>query len=172
VTNPQLTRARLLERLRASRIGVVEAGGGYGKSVLGDQLRSMLGIPTARIGLRERHADPGLIPPTIVDALRAARLSDLVAAVEGKSSIGNVVDSLLDGLSAMADPVLLLVDDAHLLEGDGQSALERLTAELPASHRMVVLGRSMTFLRPALRHIDDATLLNGQDLAFSAEETE
>jgi DNA-binding SARP family transcriptional activator/ATP/maltotriose-dependent transcriptional regulator MalT len=153
-------------------LAVVEAGGGYGKSVLANQLRSQLAAPTARLALRPRDADPSLLPLALLHSLRAARLSDLAAAVEARSEPGAAVASLVEALAAYIEPVLLLVDDAHYLKGEGVEALNELFTSLPAPHRLVVLGRSVPISDGDGAEDGDVTRLSASDLAFSPEEIE
>ena len=168
----QLLRTRLLDPLCSGRLGIVEAGGGYGKSVLGEQLSSRLGAPTARLSLRPRDADPAQFPVSLLQSLRAARLSDLAASLDGRAEVSAAVGSFLQALAVTQEPVLVLVDDAHYLQGAASAALDRLFDELPAPHRILVLGRSVPL--SARRAGDGAgvTRLSGDDLSFSPEEIE
>lgn len=165
-------RTRLLDPLCAERVGVVEAGGGYGKSVLGEQLCSRLGVPSARLALRPRDAEPALFPLALLQSFRSARLSDLAAALEGRSEPGSAVGSLIEALAATAEEVLVLVDDAHHLPGLALAALEALMGALPSPHRLVVLGRSVPVAVPAPTEKVGITRLTGADLSFRPEEIE
>lgn len=172
MASPQLLRTRLLSTLSNGRLGVVEAGGGYGKSVLADQLRRQLGFPTAFVALRPRDADPALLSTTLLQSLRAARLSDLAAAVEGRPGPEAAVDALAEALAATAEPVQVVVDDAHHLQGEAVAALDRLASVLPTPHRFLALGRSVPSLTGGAQPGAGFTRLTGSDLSFSPEEIE
>ncbi len=126
----------------------------------------------ARLGLRARHSDPALVPAALARSLRSARLSDLAAATEGLTDLEAAVETLLTVLGYTPDPVLVVVDDAHFLQGAGAEFLERLVEGTPAPHRLMVLGRSIpeTLGGPGLE--SEVSRLSPEDLRFEAEEVE
>src|SRR5579862_4251435 len=95
-----MPRPRLLKAASGSRRMLVEAGAGFGKTVLADQHRRSLGVGTVTLRLAARDADPALLCGTLVRALRLSRLSDLLSAVEGSQTLDEAVDFLLDALAA------------------------------------------------------------------------
>lgn len=158
-----LLRPRLLDRLGRRRVAVIEAGGGFGKSVLAEQYRQSLGIGAAVVRLSPRESEPGLLTGTLFRSLRSARLSDLAAAMEGRDEPGDAVDRLLDALAASSGQILLVFDDAHHLHAGAWGLLSRLAAEVPDPHRLVVLSRAATPVPSGVR-------LGPSELAFSAAE--
>jgi DNA-binding SARP family transcriptional activator len=167
-----MLRTRLLDPLCAARMGIVEAGAGYGKSVLGEQLCGRLGVPSVRLALRPRDAEPALFPLTLLQSFRSARLSDLAAVIEDRSEPGTAVGSLIEALATTAEEVLVLVDDAHYLQGLALAALEMLMGALPAPHRLVVLGRNVPLNVPVGTGKVGVTRIAGDDLSFRPEEIE
>lgn len=163
-------RERLVDRLGAARVSLVEAGAGYGKSVLASQYRQALGVATATVPLGEPDAAPGLFVASIRRALAGARLSDLLAATDTAAPEA-WVDRLLDALAAREDPVLLILDDAHHLAGPESAALVlRLVRGLAAPHRVLVAARSMTRALEPVWSLPEAVRLDTQSLAFSEDE--
>jgi ATP/maltotriose-dependent transcriptional regulator MalT len=112
----QVARARLTDRLTAARVALVEAPSGYGKSVLASQLRQALGIATAYVPIGPPDRDPAVLVASLRRALAGARLSDLLAAT-GAAEPAAWIERLLDALAETGDPVLLVLDDAHHLQG-------------------------------------------------------
>ena len=66
VSNEQVERARLLRTLTAAPLVLIEAGGGFGKSVLAAQLRQRVETASAVVEL-ERDTDD---PNELVGAMR------------------------------------------------------------------------------------------------------
>ncbi|HTW06918.1 MAG TPA: BTAD domain-containing putative transcriptional regulator [Acidimicrobiales bacterium] len=174
VAGAQLLRTRLLGPLEANRLGVVVAGGGYGKSVLADQLRLRLGAPTVRLSLGPRDRDASLLPMAITQSLRAGRLSDLAAAVDGRPAPVAATTALVEALGTVREAVLVLVDDAHYLRGEGVAALSELYATLPTPHRLLVLSRLAVFPTgpPEPPGATGTTRLGAEELAFTPVEIE
>ena len=68
--------------------------------------------------------------------------------------------------------MLLLVDDAQHLQGEGIGFVGRLIAEVPAPHRLVLLGRNLPRLSPGRPELAALARLDGHDLSFTPEEIE
>jgi ATP/maltotriose-dependent transcriptional regulator MalT len=135
VATVRLSRERLLGPLCRHGVTVVEAAGGYGKSLLAAQLERRLSVPTVTVALRERHADPVLFPGALRQGFQAARLSDLAASLEDRPEPLAVVGALLSALEEPDEAVLMVVDDAHFLRREGAEAMARLIAVWPGPHR-------------------------------------
>src|SRR5579875_1358009 len=139
---PLLLRRRLIDRLQQSRVALIEAGAGYGKSVLAHQFRQSLEIGAPYVALGPPDRDIGVLIGSMRRALISARLSDLVAATEVEEP-ARWVERLLDALTATEDEILLIIDDAHHVRTPEAAALLlRLAAGLPPQHRLLVAGRS------------------------------
>jgi LuxR family maltose regulon positive regulatory protein len=172
-TATYVSRSRLLAPLLASRVAVVEASAGSGKSVLASQLREALGVATAYVQLNRADAEPVMLVSSLRRALRAARLSDLVAAIgAGPAAVdpGAAVERLLDALGEIDAELLLVLDDAHHLGDDAATLLIRLAGGLPTPHRLLICTRRLEGRLQAAAQLDGACALRHRDLAFSDEE--
>lgn len=82
------------------------------------------------------------------------------------------VDSLIARWRAVAEPVTVVVDDAHGVDLAASPGLVRLLTDLPAHVRVVLVGRDN--LAAALARevaYDEVRVLDGADLAMTLEET-
>ncbi len=165
-------RERLLSQLVASRVAVVEAPAGFGKSVLASQLRQELGIATAYVQLDRADAEPVMFVATVRRALRAARLSDLAAATGSDSAVdpAAAIELLLDALVEVETELLLVFDDAHRLGDDAGAILMRLVRGLPARHRLLISARRLVGELALAARVDGALELDTGQLAFTADE--
>jgi LuxR family maltose regulon positive regulatory protein len=139
-------RSGLVNRLRVARSPVVLVTGapGYGKTTLVAEWARRDDAPFAWYTIDESDD-----PVTFVAYLGAA-----VAALDPDGLPGwspawpavprdEAVSRIGAALAALADPVVLVLDDVHLLR-DAESArlLGLLVAQLPARSRLVLIGRS------------------------------
>lgn len=169
-----VSRTRLINALADSTIGLIEAGGGYGKSVLASQYRQALGIATALVPVGPSDRDPGVFMASLRRALHDARLSDLASALDEVAPEA-WVERLLDALARIPDGILLIVDDVHNLQGgqDSVEALLRFARGLPSRHRLLIASRSFAGALEQLWTLGRAARLQARDLAFTtAEATE
>jgi ATP/maltotriose-dependent transcriptional regulator MalT/DNA-binding SARP family transcriptional activator len=166
-----VSRGRLTAALTDTSVGLVEAGGGYGKSVLASQCRQTLGIASVHLSVAPADRDPAVFVASFRRALQDASLSDLASALEGAQPAA-WVEHLLDGLTETPDGVLIVVDDAHNLRGEQSSseALTRLAQGMPARHRLLVTARSFVGALEPLWALEHAAHLESRDLAFTLEE--
>jgi ATP/maltotriose-dependent transcriptional regulator MalT/DNA-binding SARP family transcriptional activator len=165
-----VARDRLVDRLLASRLGVIEAGAGFGKSVLASQYREALGVATMYVPLGAPDSQPELLVASLRRAMRSARLTDLLAATEAPDPSVSV-ERLLDALADAEAGVLIILDDAHhLLSSEAAAVVLRLARGLPSPHRLLIAARSLTSGLEPLRGIRDAALLDTGALAFTTDE--
>lgn len=170
MTTGYVARRRLVSRLLAGRVGLVEAGAGFGKSVLAAQFRRTLGIATVYVPLGPQDADPAVLMTSLRRALRSARLSDLLSATDVAEPVG-WIDRLLDALVGSDAGVLLVLDDAHHLDSADSAALViRLARGLPAQHRLLIAARNLVGPLNGLRTLEGAIRLDTGALAFTTEE--
>jgi len=163
-------RERLVGRLLSARVGVIEAGSGYGKSVLASQARDALGLAAAYAPLGPPDREPGVLISSLRRALRAANLSDLLAATE-PAEPEPWVERFLDGLVDAGEGVILMLDDAHHLDGSPAAPLVlRLARGLTAPHRLLVAARGLTGALAELSQLDGAVHLDTAALAFTLDE--
>jgi len=139
-----VARPRLVATLREAPIGVVLAGGGYGKTVLAIELARALGIACAVVRLEPGDDEPQLLVARLSRALRRSGLSDAADAVEpGHGDPSASVDRLVQVLSDSADPVLLVVDEVGHAGEASALLLLHLVEELPPGHRLLLVGRTL-----------------------------
>jgi ATP/maltotriose-dependent transcriptional regulator MalT len=168
-----MPRSRLLDAVAVGRKVLVEAGAGFGKTVLADQHRESLGIGTVTLRLAPRDADPALLCATLLRSLRASRLSDLASAVEGRETLDEALDFLLDALAATTSQVLLVIDDAHHVLGTSAAAIvDRLGSDLPGQHHLMVVTRAMSAAAGVAWRTPGRVRIGVADLAFTCGEVQ
>jgi ATP/maltotriose-dependent transcriptional regulator MalT len=154
-------RPRLVRVLAEAPLAIIEAGGGYGKSVLASQLRGELGIASAEVSLERETAEPDELIGALRRGLRRAGLSDAAAVIARSSS-----ERISDALARTAGPFLIVVDEAQRATGAAAQLLGDLAADIAPEHRVVLVGRRLdTPIR-----VPGVTRLDAADLAFDAEE--
>jgi DNA-binding SARP family transcriptional activator len=165
-----VARDRLVERLRDSRVALVEAGAGYGKSVLASQYRQALGIAAVYVPLGPPDREPAVLVSSLRRALLVADLSDLLSATD-VAEPDEWVERLLDALAAYEPGVLLVLDDAHHLSGADTAALVlRLASSLPEQHRLLIAARTFARALEPILDLPEAVRLNTNALAFTNAE--
>lgn len=166
-----LRRDRLLRQLDGVReigIGLVVAGAGYGKTTLVaswiDRVRHV--VDPVWLEVRAEHADPGVLAAHLGLALRPILPST-------RGSLRSVLSSLAHAAIGRERPILLVLDDAHLLAGGVTSqALGPLLESRPAGLLLIVCGREEPpGPWPRLRGHRAIVELGPQDLAFDRFET-
>lgn len=169
-----LVRDRLLSRFRdpaSFAAGVVVAPAGWGKSRLLAQTGSVFPGPVAWCG------SPDPIPrlePALVEWLWSG-LPDPAMAGGPPPERANEALARFD---SPGDPVLFVVDDAHLLEGSAaEIALDNLLAGLvgrPSTRLRIVLASrvDLAFDLSRLRVADRLVEIGSEDLRFRAWEVE
>jgi ATP/maltotriose-dependent transcriptional regulator MalT len=164
-------RERLLEVLRSGRLAIVEAGAGYGKSVLAAQYGRTLGVAGAFATVTAGAGDSPALLGALRRGLRAARLSDLASALDGAEDPATRLESLLDALAAAVDPILLVIDDAHnLIDEAASKLLIDLAESIPQPHRLLVAARQLRSPLDRLRAVPGGALIGALELAFTREE--
>jgi LuxR family maltose regulon positive regulatory protein len=173
-------RAALVERLtRDDRCLVVSvaAPAGYGKTTLLSLWAERDSRSFAWVSVDERDNDPKVLLAYVAEALdRVEPIGQRVfdALASPLSSVpGSVVPRLGAAFAAMTSPVVLVVDDVHLLHNpECQSALSVLAEHVPPGSRMVLAGRDAPPLRIArLRAEGRITEVGPADLALTRGET-
>jgi LuxR family maltose regulon positive regulatory protein len=154
-TVPRETLISLLEE-RADSIPIVflSAGPGWGKTTLLAEWASRSRRPFAWVSVDEQDNDPILLLTYVATAL--SRLSPLDPAVfdalatPGVSVEAKVVPRLGAALARIDQPVVLVLDDLHVLH-DRQclDALAALTRHVPAGSQLTLSARGSPALQPA-----------------------
>lgn len=171
-----VARPDLFDRLaEARRVTVLCAPAGSGKSSL---LRSWV----AEAGLEERAAwvtvereeeDPQRFWLSVLRELRGTSAgSGAIEAITPNPDLNTeaIVERLLAGLTAIEDPLWLVLDDLHeLRSSEGLRQLKLLLMRSPAELRFVLAARRDVPLGlPRLRLEGDVTEIRAEDLCFLA----
>ena len=172
-------RSLLIERLaRGDPRPVVRvvAPAGYGKTTLLAQWAERNGQAFAWVSLDERDNDPRVLLTYVAEALNAVepigqRVFDALAS-PGSSVPDAIVPALGFGFSSMTSPVVLVLDNVHVLyDHDCWAALSVLADHVPAGSRLVLAGRDALPLRIArLRAGSRIFEIGPRDLALTHEE--
>jgi len=172
-------RSLLIERLaRGDPRPVVRvvAPAGYGKTTLLAQWAERNGQAFAWVSLDERDNDPRVLLTYVAEALNAVepigqRVFDELAS-PGSSVPDAIVPALGFGFSSMTSPVVLVLDNVHVLyDPDCLAALSVLADHVPVGSRLVLAGRHALPLRIARLRAGSRILEIGpRDLALTHEE--
>ena len=152
------------------------APAGYGKTTLLAQWAERNGQAFAWVSLDERDNDPRVLLTYVAEALDAVepigqRVFDQLAS-PGSSVPDAIVPALGFGFSSMTSPVVLVLDNVHVLyDHDCWFALSVLADHVPAGSRLVLAGRDALLFRIARPRAGSRTLEVGpRDLALTHEE--
>jgi LuxR family transcriptional regulator, maltose regulon positive regulatory protein len=154
----------------------VVAPAGYGKTTLLSQWAEHDGQAFAWVSVDESDNDPKVLLSYVAEALDAiepvdGRVFDALAS-PGSSVPGSVVPRLGNAFLSMASPVVLVLDDVHLLHNrECRAALSVLADHVPDRSRLVLAGRAEPPLRIArLRAEGRITEIGPGDLSLTVEE--
>jgi LuxR family maltose regulon positive regulatory protein len=150
-------RSLLIERLAqggAYPIVSVVAPPGYGKTTLLSQWAERNGQSFAWVSIDELDNDPKVLLSYVAEALDAVepidkRVFDALSS-PGSSVRGSVVPRLAAAFSSMTLPVVLVLDDLHLLHNrECRAAVSVLADHVPNGSQLVLAGRAEPPLRVA-----------------------
>jgi len=150
-------RSALIERLARGDhrpIVSVTAPAGYGKTTALAQWAGRNGQAFAWVSVDEADNDPKGLLTYVAEALDAVepvgeRVFEALASV-ASSVPGSVVPRLGSAFSSMTSPVVLVLDDVHVLHNsECRAALSVLADHVPAGSRLVLAGREQPPLRIA-----------------------
>ena len=154
----------------------VVAPAGYGKTTLLSQWAERSGQAFAWVSLDERDNDLKVLLTYVAEALDAVepideRVFDALAS-PGSSVPGPVVSALGFAFSSMTLPVVLVLDDVHVLDDhECWAALSVLADHVPPGSRLVLSGRDVPLLALArLRTAGRMLEIGSRDLALTHEE--
>lgn len=180
----RVTRPRLLTRLIDTPdrpLTLIAAPAGFGKTTLAADW--LAGLPAVRVGwlsLDERDNDPARFMTYLIAALRTALGGDqtLGAATERWLTITPLPDAesligpLVNDLTAQPEPVILVLDDYHLITDlNVHRLLTQLIDLQPPQLRLVILTRADPPLPLArLRARGQLTEIRSADLRFTPDE--
>lgn len=178
---PQLVdRPRLIERLNINlnrRLTLISAPAGFGKTTLISEWVTHGGRPTAWLSLDEGDNDPTRFVAYLVAALQtiAAGLgTGVLGALQAPQppALEAILTNLLNEISAIPHPFLLVLDDYHIIESPAvDKALTFLLDHLPPPLHLVIATREDPPLPLArLRGRGQLTELRAADLRFTPPE--
>jgi LuxR family transcriptional regulator, maltose regulon positive regulatory protein len=172
-------RSRLIERLdrTGSRpIVSVVAPPGYGKTTLLSQWAERNGQSFAWVSMEDLDNDPKVLLTYVATALDAVepideRVFDALAS-PGSSVPGSVLPRLGSAFASMSPPVVLVLDDVHVLhDSECRAAVSVLADHVPAGSRLVLAGRAELPLQvPRLRAEGKLLEIGLDDLSLTLEE--
>jgi LuxR family transcriptional regulator, maltose regulon positive regulatory protein len=172
-------RSSLIERLARRdprRIVSVVAPAGYGKTTVLSQWAEHNGQTFAWVSVDEADNDPKVLLSYVAEALDAVeRIDERVfdALASSVSSVaGSVVPRLGKAFSLMTSPVVLVLDDVHVLDNsECRAALSVLADHVPAGSRLALAGRTQPPLRIArLRAEGKIMEIGPDDLSLTCDE--
>ncbi|MGD8515670.1 MAG: LuxR C-terminal-related transcriptional regulator [Anaerolineae bacterium] len=176
-------RPRLLKRLEeglaqnhggfARKLTLISAPAGFGKTTLLSQCIAERDLATAWVSLDKGDNDPFRFWTYVTAALEAV-------AVEGGRAWPVVpsppdeafLTALINAMTVARQPVVLVLDDVHLVEdGTVHSGLVFLVENLPPHVHLILAGRAdPPWPMARLRARGELTELRAPDLRFTAEE--
>jgi LuxR family transcriptional regulator, maltose regulon positive regulatory protein len=172
-------RLPLLERLMRGDSGPivsVVAPAGYGKTTVLSQWAERDGRAFAWVSVDEGDNDPKVLLAYVAEALNTVEpVGDGVfdALRSPVSSVpGSVVPRLGHAFSSMSSPVVLVLDDVHLVHNqECRAALSVLADHVPGGSQLVLAGRTPPPLRIARLHAEGRILEIGPaDLSLNPQE--
>ena len=175
-TVPRSSLIDRLEREDARPIVSVVAPAGYGKTTLLSQWAERNGQAFAWVSVDEADNDAKVLLSYVATALdRVQPVGERVfeALASPESSVpGSVVPRLGSALWSMTTPVVLILDDVHLLRNsECRAALSVLADHVPAGSRLVLAGRDEPPVRVArLRAEGRLAEIGPGDLSLTVQE--
>jgi len=172
-------RPALVERLARGGLGPVVsvvAPAGYGKTTLLSQWAEGNGQAFAWVSVDDGDNDAKVLLSYVAAALDAVEPIDervFDALASPVSSVpGSVVPRLGSAFSSMTSPVVLVLDDVHVLHNsECRAALSVLADHVPAGSRLAFAGRAPPPLRIARLRAEGKILEIGpDDLALTCDE--
>ena len=152
------------------------APAGYGKTTLLSQWAERNGQAFAWVSVDEADNDPKVLLSYVAEALDAVEPIDervFDALASPVSSVpGSVVPRLGRAFSSMTSPVVLVLDDVHVLgNSECRAALSVLADHVPAGSRLALAGRAEPPLRIARLRAEGKILEIGpDDLSLTCDE--
>ena len=171
----EVSRAALVNRLRAARslpLASIVAPTGYGKTALLRQWATRDGRPFAFVAL-ERGVDAAGLEARIAVAIGLLAAGDLVPAGSRRAESRRSADTLhwLAAALGAAEPFVLVLDDAHLLDAGSADVVTTLVRHVPAGSTIVLSGRGRPLPSiPRLRASGLLLELGPGDLALTPRE--
>ncbi len=173
---PRLRLSALREAAQRSRVVLVSAPAGYGKSTLVAQWSALDPRPGGWVQLARGDNDPVVLLARIVAALKRTGpvRGDLLEALSGRTP--RIVEAALPLLAAdlnERNPFLLVLDDVDpITSRRSRSILAFIAEQVPTGSQLVLITRGDPGMRRGrLRAGGDLTEIGTQLLALDSEET-
>jgi DNA-binding SARP family transcriptional activator/ATP/maltotriose-dependent transcriptional regulator MalT len=165
-----LRRPRLTDVLAGEPLAVVEAPGGYGKSMLAAEYRESLGTAAVRVALEPGDGDPPALHSRLRRALEGAGFAEAAGRLEPGGGPDDPLAAVIDVVVGWREPLLLVID--NLIQSTGRSAalLGELAHRLPARHRLLLCGRALPPQLAWLRRAEACAWVDAEDLTFTPTE--
>jgi LuxR family maltose regulon positive regulatory protein len=172
-------RARLIERLKAItddvNVLLITAGPGYGKSTLLGQWAAEDPRRFAIVHLEVSDRDPARLLRRIAAALHPIiALDDALwrSLSAGDASALALVPRLIKAMRAHAEPVVIVLDDVHLIDGTpAGEVVVALGTTMPTGSHLAVASRSHPQLKlTRLRSQGRCAEFGARELAFAGDE--
>ncbi len=164
-----ISRPRLTSPCLDERVVVVEAGSGYGKSVLAAELVDAWRVVGIDVVLLSDSVTPDLLAARLRAAIAGAGFSE---AADAMTSAGDDAQGAVEAAFAAltAEACAVVIDDAHHADRDSAALLEHIAALVQGEQRLVVLARHLPEGAERLRRAEYAHLA-AEDLRLVPEET-
>jgi DNA-binding SARP family transcriptional activator len=163
-----VARPRLVDACAGYQVVVVEAAGGYGKSVLGAELVDSWCAVGIEVQLEHGGVTAALLAARLNAAVLRAGFTDAASATEASHDAVSTVDTLLGALAA--ERCAFVIDDAHNAAPDAGELIAYLAVHLQGAQRLVVLARNLPRRAGRLRRAEFFQL-GATDLALNLDET-
>ena len=175
-------RPHLVQRLndglrRGSRLTLISAPAGYGKTTLATEWLQSVERPMAWLSLDERDNDLALFLAYLIMAMqqideRIGRTVQMALDMAETPPPATLIPSLLNDIAATKDPFVLVLDDYHLLRRNVVHEATRLLIERqpPQMHLVILTREDPPLPLPRLRVRGEMTELGQRDLCFTGEE--
>jgi LuxR family maltose regulon positive regulatory protein len=165
-----------LDRTGSRPIVSVVAPPGYGKTTLLSQWAERNGRCFAWVSMQNLDNDPKVLLTYVAAALDAVepideRVFDALAS-PGSSVPDSVLPRLGSAFASMSPPVVLVLDDVHVLhDSECRAAVSVLAEHVPAGSRLALAGRAELPLPvPRLRAEGKLLEIGPDDLSLTLEE--
>jgi ATP/maltotriose-dependent transcriptional regulator MalT len=165
-----LRRPRLSNCLLRATVSVVVGGAGYGKSALAAEAAEVLKMPVIATVLESAGVSAALLPHRLRSAAARVGLCDLATRMDQAAPAGpaGVLDAMLEGLAGGG--AMIAVDGVQNAEPEALALLTRLTGQLGADQRLLLIGREAPAGIASLRRDSAAVWFGTADLAMTAPE--
>jgi DNA-binding SARP family transcriptional activator len=164
-----IPRPRLVSAVTTERVVVVEAGGGFGKTTLAQEIIAAWGAVEIEVALHEGGGSAALFIARLRSGIARAGFPAAAALMSGAGDDPHgALDAALAALAA--ERCAFVVDDAHHAGADAATLIDRMAHRLEPEQRLVVLARRLPSGSERLRR-GEFCHLQAADLALSPDET-